>query len=187
MKKLLILAFCSFLVACNQEKNSVVATSAGVFHLNSNGQIYRIDGNKLVELKADKLDPEKGILKTYSQEIPGKDGKILVDLKAKIYPDKTNYIIKITRKLNPDKAAENQDKELKFTGNSVMGIKSITVATSDSDDFSVGQDYIPFNNKWLKVVDSSGKVRSLEYKDSFISESARFSELTKFTVQWVED
>lgn len=188
MKKIILsLLICVSLTACNEDKTAVVSTPSGNFFINSSGLLHRIEGNKLVEVKVDNVDPEKGITKTLDREVPTPQGIMTVSVKAKIYPDKTSYIIYISKKLKEGEGNEQLSKALQQSSSrTIMGIKSITVVASDKDDFSVGEDNIPLTYGWTNIVDKSGKPYRLEYKGSFPSPKTRFNESTFLGLQWTE-
>lgn len=183
---LISLSAAFILCGCENGGKKIVETKDGVIVTTITGDFYKIIGTELYEIKKHEQGYENGYLKNYSKEIPSKNARLLVSLKAKIFNDKTDYVIKVNIAKNSIKdAALTESGLLGIDNGRIDGVSSLIISFDDKDGFESGQDVIEFNAPgWTHIVNSKGEPAYYEFKGMRISEKQRASENTTIDISW---
>lgn len=183
---LLIMTISSvFLTACDSGGKKIVDTKDGVIVTTVTGDIYKVVGTELYEIKSHDKGYEEGYLKSIDYDIPSKNAKLHVSLKAKIFNDKTDYVIKVDVVENSitDKNI-TKPEVLKISNGNIDGISSLIINFEDAEGFSAGKDVIGFDDDWTNIVNDKDETLIYEFKGMRASEKLRANKNTSLRIQW---
>lgn len=188
MKKtniLLITTLALSLAACDSGGKKIVDTKDGAIVTTITGDLYKVVGTEMYEIKKHESGFENGFIKTATQVVPSTNAKINFDVKAKVFNDRTDYIIvgKVVPGTIKNKALADKDI-LSLNDSTIDGISAITLVYEDADGFSLGSDELPIRGEWSRSVNEAGVITAVEFKGTRVSDKQRARKDATLNVQW---
>ncbi len=187
MKKtnvLLITALAFSLAACDSGGKKIVDTKDGAIVTTMTGDLYKVIGTEMYKI-TERADNTNGTLKTATQAITSINGKVKFEVKAKVFNDRTDYIINasVVPGSIKNKAISVKDMMNMIDG-SIDGITALSIVYEDKDGFSLGSDDIAVKSQWTTTIDHNGAAYAAEYKGSVVSTELRNQKDSRLVVQW---
>jgi hypothetical protein len=181
----LVSALALTLTACDSGGKKVVDTKDGVIVTTVTGDLYKIIGTEMYEIKKHDGGFESGYLKLKTIEVASRNAKIKIEVKAKVFNDKTDYIVdaKVVPGSIKNKALSVKDI-LSLNDGTIDGISSVSIVYEDAEGFSLGNDEISVRGEWSRIVDENDNVAQVQFKGTKPSDKQRANKDTMLKIQW---
>jgi hypothetical protein len=180
-----MIALAFSLTACDSGGKKIVDTKDGAIITTMTGDLYKVIGTEMYKITERAGDITSGTLKTFTQEISSKNAKLKFEIKAKVFNERTDYIItaSVVPKSIKNKALSVSDI-IDIKNGTIDGIASIDVVYEDKDGFSLGSDTFSIKDQWILNVDHNDVAYQAEYKGSLSSAELRNQKDSRIVVQW---
>lgn len=182
-----IIALGFILSGCDSGGKKIVDTKDGVVVTTPTGDLYKIVGTELFEIRKHETGYEDGFLKTSEYDIPTLNAKLHCLVKAKVFSNKTDYIIEVTVLPNSIKEESLAAKDLlELKNGTIDGLSVILTSFEDAEGFKLGEDEFNLNAAgWSRVVDTKNETYQYQFKGFRDSEKQRAKKDSTMQIKWV--